>query len=71
MAIARALVKRPALILADEPTGNLDPETAAKVFGVLKERCTELNASLLITTHNLDLAKQLQKQVHLKGGRAS
>ncbi len=71
VAIARALVKRPRLILADEPTGNLDPETAQKVFDVLKERCRELNASLLITTHNLDLASKLELQTHMKGGRAS
>jgi len=69
VAIARALVKEPKIIFADEPTGNLDPDTAKKVFAVLVERCRELNAAFLMTTHNLELAGRLQKQGHLKEGR--
>jgi len=69
VAIARALVKEPKIIFADEPTGNLDPETAKKVFTVLEERCRELNAAFLMTTHNMELAGRLQKQGHLKEGR--
>lgn len=69
VAIARALVKKPRLILADEPTGNLDPETARRVFEILKDRCRELSASLVMTTHNLDLAAQLDRQWSLRDGK--
>lgn len=70
VAIARALVKKPSLILADEPTGNLDPQTASKVFGLFKDCCRESSASLLMTTHNLELAGRLDREMHLKVGAA-
>ena len=57
MAIARALVHGPALILADEPTGNLDPRTADEVLALLLERVREEHASALIVTHSQHVAQ--------------
>ncbi len=56
IAIARALVHQPALILADEPTGNLDPRTANEVLKLLLERCRAQNAAALIVTHSAQVA---------------
>ena len=56
VAIARALVHRPKLILADEPTGNLDPRTANEVLSLLLERCREQNTAALIVTHSVQVA---------------
>ncbi|MFO1243062.1 MAG: ABC transporter ATP-binding protein [Rickettsiales bacterium] len=66
VAIARALANSPALILADEPTGNLDPETADHVFSILVETLKKNNAAALIATHNLELAKRMDKKIALK-----
>jgi putative ABC transport system ATP-binding protein len=52
VAIARALVKEPAIILADEPTGNLDSETGIQVLTLLSGRCREFGTSLLMATHS-------------------
>lgn len=68
VAIARALVNHPKIILADEPTGNLDPETARKVFEVLKDQCKSLNSILIMATHNFELAKHLDRTVSLDRG---
>lgn len=68
VAVARALVRKPRLILADEPTGNLDPTTAKGVFEVLKEQCRELGTVLVMATHNLELAAELDRTLHLKEG---
>ncbi len=68
VAIARALVNNPRVILADEPTGNLDPDTARKVFDVLVEQCKALEAILIMATHNLELAKNLQSVATLSKG---
>jgi lipoprotein-releasing system ATP-binding protein len=68
VAIARALANEPALLLADEPTGNLDPNTAESVFAVLRELIVETKLGALIATHNLDLAHKMGRIIQLKDG---
>ncbi|MGG7568691.1 ABC transporter ATP-binding protein [Rhodovulum sp. DZ06] len=68
VAIARALANGPRLLLADEPTGNLDPETSEKVFAALRAALAEAGAGALIATHNLELAARMDRQVRLEGG---
>jgi lipoprotein-releasing system ATP-binding protein len=68
VAIARALANRPRLLLADEPTGNLDPGTSEKVFDVLRDALAEAGAAALIATHNFDLAARMTRQVRLLDG---
>ena len=68
VAIARALANSPNLILADEPTGNLDPETAKKVFELLYKLVRALNISCLVATHNVDLANSMDRRISLKHG---
>ena len=67
VAIARAIGNRPALLLADEPTGALDPATSAVVFQLIREVCREEQCALLLVTHDLDLAAQLPRQVDCRG----
>lgn len=69
VAIARALIHQPSVLLADEPTGNLDPETADKVFSILLEAVREQGVAALIATHNPDLAARMDRQLHLENGR--
>jgi len=71
VAIARALVNDPKLILADEPTGNLDPDTSAEVFDILLEQVRMRDCGALIATHNHDLADQMDRALELKNGRLS
>jgi lipoprotein-releasing system ATP-binding protein len=68
VAIARAAANRPRVILADEPTGNLDPETSDLVFEALKALIREEGAAALIATHNHDLARRADRIVTLKHG---
>ncbi|MBR5599481.1 MAG: ABC transporter ATP-binding protein [Alphaproteobacteria bacterium] len=68
VAIARALSNSPKLLLADEPTGNLDPNTAEDVFETMLSVVKETGLSLLIATHNMELASRLGSQYKLKGG---
>jgi lipoprotein-releasing system ATP-binding protein len=68
VAIARALANGPALLLADEPTGNLDPQTAEGVFAVLRELIAETKLGALIATHNLDLARRMDRVIELRDG---
>ena len=68
MAIARALANKPALILADEPTGNLDPATSETVIALLLEVAREENVAALIATHNMALAKRLHRAVTIRHG---
>ena len=65
VAIARALVHRPSLLLADEPTGNLDPRTAAQVMDVLQAQATESGASLILVTHSDAAAGRAHRRLHL------
>ena len=67
VAIARAIGNRPALLLADEPTGALDPATATVVFQLIREVCHEERCALLLVTHDLHLASQLPRQVDCRG----
>ncbi len=66
VAIARAIITQPAFILADEPTGNLDINTANKVFDILLQMQQEEQSALLLVTHNLNLTKQFDKVFELK-----
>lgn len=69
VAIARALANTPKLLLADEPTGNLDPNTSDNVFLTLLEVVKETGLSALIATHNIDLANKMDRVVSLKDGK--
>ena len=69
VAFCRALANQPKLLLADEPTGNLDPATADQVFHVLMELVRATGLSALIATHNLDLAARMDRVVRLDAGR--
>ena len=62
VAIARALVNAPSLVLADEPTGNLDRDTAERVFELLVDRCREAKAGLVIVTHDLHFANRCDQR---------
>ncbi len=68
VAIARAIATTPKLLLADEPTGNLDPNTADEVFNVLLKLAREANLSALIATHNPDLTAKMDRVVSMKEG---
>ncbi len=69
VAIMRALVNSPAVLLADEPTGNLDPKTAEGVFAVLLDIVRSSRLGALIATHNLDLARRMDRVLELKDGQ--
>ncbi|MEM8791575.1 MAG: ABC transporter ATP-binding protein [Pseudomonadota bacterium] len=68
-AICRALANSPRLLLADEPTGNLDPATAERVFSMLMKVVRETGLAALIATHNHQLAEQMDRVVRLEDGR--
>lgn len=69
VAIARALLMEPAVVLADEPTGNLDPETGREIELVLKELNRSRRATLIVVTHNHALAGSMDRRVRLAGGK--
>ena len=71
VAIARALAARPKLVLADEPTGNLDEATADTVFALLCDLVRDSGAALVLVTHSERLAARLGRRLHLSGGRLS
>jgi len=68
VAIARALAARPGLVLADEPTGNLDEATAETVMGLMRDLATETGAALLVVTHSERLAATMGRRLHLERG---
>jgi lipoprotein-releasing system ATP-binding protein len=70
VAIARALMNRPRLILADEPTGNLDPKTSDVIVDLFLRLQAERNIAFLIATHNQDLARRAERSYRLVEGRA-
>ncbi len=69
VAIARAVANAPRVLLADEPTGNLDPKTADHVFATLAELVKASRVAALVATHNLDLAARMDRRVTLREGR--
>jgi lipoprotein-releasing system ATP-binding protein len=69
VAFCRALANQPTLLLADEPTGNLDPETSDRVFDALMELVRGTGLSAVIATHNLELAARMDRMVRLTSGR--
>ncbi len=69
VAFCRALANAPKLLLADEPTGNLDPATSDQVFGVLMDLVRSTGLSALIATHNLELAARMDRVVKLEAGQ--
>ena len=71
VAFCRALANGPKLLLADEPTGNLDPATSEQVFGVLMDLVRSTGLSALIATHNLELAARMDRVVRLSAGQVT
>jgi putative ABC transport system ATP-binding protein len=69
VAIARAIMNNPAVILADEPTGNLDTKTGQDVFNLLKMLSDKFKRTIIMVTHNPDLSKETDRIIYLKDGR--
>jgi putative ABC transport system ATP-binding protein len=67
--IARAFANEPAVLFADEPTGNLDRETGAEIVNLLFELNQQHGTTLVIVTHDLELSRRAHRIVHLSGGR--
>ena len=69
VAIARALITKPAIILADEPTGNLDSKTSAEVLGLIKRTSAEFHQTVVMITHNNDIARLSDRIVRIEDGK--
>ncbi len=68
VAIARAVANAPRLLLADEPTGNLDPNTAEHVFQALTQLVRASNLAMIVATHNMEIAERMDRRVTVRGG---
>ena len=71
VAVARALVSKPEIVFADEPTGNLDPETSERVLLLLDQLQRDAGSALVLVTHDRDAAERMDRRVELVGGRLS
>ena len=69
VSLARAFANRPAVLFADEPTGNLDPDTSERVVNLLFELNREAGTTLVLVTHDLELAAKTQRTLRLRGGK--
>ena len=69
VAIARALVSKPAIVLADEPTGNLDSKTSADVLGLLKTTSQKFHQTLVMITHNNEIAQLADRIIRIEDGK--
>ena len=69
VAIARALANKPAILLCDEPTGNLDSATTVEVMGLLKASCRKYNQTILMVTHNEAIAQTCDRVIHIEDGQ--
>lgn len=69
VATARALATKPAIILADEPTGNLDSRNSEEVLGLLRLTSKRFRQTVLMITHNLDIAQIADRVIHIEDGR--
>lgn len=69
VALSRAMIMRPPLILADEPTGNLDQENGHLVMSLLEEQVREVGSTLILITHDPELAQRCDRQIHILDGR--
>ena len=69
VAIARALVAKPAIVLADEPTGNLDSKTSADVMGLIKRTSYEFHQTVVMITHNNEIARLADRIVRIEDGK--
>lgn len=69
VAIARALAAKPAIVLADEPTGNLDSKTSAEVMGLLKATSRQFSQTIIMITHNEEIAQLADRTIHIEDGR--
>ncbi|WP_394923756.1 ABC transporter ATP-binding protein [uncultured Robinsoniella sp.] len=69
VAIARALASKPAIILADEPTGNLDSKTSSDVLGLLKITSSKFNQTIVMITHNEEIAQMADSIIHIEDGK--
>ena len=69
VAIGRALINNPAIVLADEPTGNLDSKSSVDIVNLLKNANKKYNQTIIIITHNLDIAKEADRIIKIEDGK--